>query len=238
MLTVGLPVYNQTGVLHIALESLCRQFGKWELIVSSEDNIWGVVDSYKDRLKQAGCVNIIYDKLKDWIPLPQKWQRIAQLMSGESLGMMLQAADCYSHPDRIKQSEEAMLQGYNWYNESIGYFYYVQKDLLAIYDNSPFTHFTHLNMCIATKYAKDLPFCDKRAGIDGWMLSCIPENERKVCQVDRLHSGVDLHGLNNISKKRGAMIEGFAKAFKPTKLTIEQIGLPVEVVNQIKQLCM
>lgn len=240
MITVGLPVYNQTKVLHIALEGLCRQVvaGEWELIVSSEDNVWPVVDKYREKLKEAGCVNVIYDKLTEWIPLPKKWQRIGKLMSSDSLGMILQAADCYSHPDRIKQSKIAMIRGYAWYNETIGYFYYIDKKKLVKYRNlgAASRTKTHLNMCVAAKYAKALPDSDIKAGVDSWMFRTIPEGSRRIKAVNKSHAGVDLHGMNNISKKRGQMIEQCLKAFVEVEKTIDTIGLPKEVAKQIKAL--
>lgn len=241
MITVGLPVFNQTRIMHIALEGLCRQedTGDWELIISSEDNsVWKVVDVYTERLKNAGCIDVVCDRIKGWIPLPQKWKKIGSMMNESSIGMILQAADCYSHPARINQSKDAMQKEYNWYHESMGYFYYLNKGLLVKYDNSRHKvgTVTHLNMCISGDYAKKLPSCELKSGIDAWMFRTIPAPELKVKQIDKLHSGVDLHGMNNISKKRGRMIEDCRNAFKNPRTSLDKIGLPDDVVTMINRL--
>lgn len=235
IITVALPVYNQTGVLNIALEGLARQreAGGWELIVCSENDVWDVVNNYRDRLLEAGCENIICDKIETWIPLPQKWRRIGLMISPNSVGMMLHAADCYSHPDRIKQSKQAMINGYDWYHESAGYFYSIGDALLVKYDNNQKGK-THLNMCIASNHAKKLPKSDLRKNIDGWMYRTI--QDPKVYQDYSLHSGVDLHGMNNISIYRGKFIKDCACGFKPVDVTIDTIGLPIEIVKIIKEL--
>lgn len=240
MISVGLPIYNQTNVMHIALEGLCRQenAGRWELIISSEDDIWEIVDKYLSRLREVGMVSVVYDKIPKWIPLSKKWQRIGQLMLPGSVGLILHAGDCYSHPQRIRQSRQAMEDGYYWYNESVGYFYHLGKKLLTVYDKSmlPPGEKSHLNMCMSSYYAKRIPDATLKKSIDRWLLRGIPLRRTKTKQVDNVHKGVDLHGMNNISKERGCMIENGTNGFKKVSLCLGQIGLPEDVVLMINEL--
>lgn len=208
MITVGLPVYNQTDILSLALTGLSKQknAGEWELIVCSEDAVNSVVNKFKDKLNRAGCSKVIIKKLNEWIPLPQKWRMIGQMMHLDSIGMILQAADCYPHPDRIRQSKDAMVNGYDWYHEQRGYFYDVNTKKVVLF-NGAFSKKskTYLNMCIASRHVRSLPLSDKKKGIDGWLLQTIPNPN--IYLFKGLPKGVDFHGKNNISTKRGAMIK-------------------------------
>jgi len=241
MITVGLPVFNQKNVLHIALEGLSRQEVdiEWELIVSSENDIWDLVDSYKERLNKAGCINIKYQKLEFWIPLPEKWKRIGLEMDERSLGMMLQAADCYPHPKRIKNSHHYMKNRYNWYQECKGYFYDVKNNFIALYDHCRFfpkNKYSALNMCMGAEYSRNIPDSNRTSGIDGFLFRSIPVEKRKVMESVMSYPGVDLHGLNNISIKRGKLINNLQKPFVKSNARIEKIGLPNDVVEMIKSL--
>ncbi|MFP4365533.1 MAG: hypothetical protein ACLFQA_00430 [Bacteroidales bacterium] len=224
MITVGLPVYNQTKILPVALLGLTNQknAGYWELIVSSEDEVWNIVDEFSGRLRQSGCINIVYDKLSKWTPLPHKWRRVGRLMNETSVGMMLQAADCYAHQDRIAKSRLAMNGGYDWYQERRGYFYDFKAKLLVMYDGKIKTGSrTDLNMCIATKHAKKLPLSDKRKGIDNWMLGTI--DDPKMYISENIYQGVDIQGMNNISIKRPRKMRELAPPFKKTDKNIADI---------------
>ena len=223
-MTVGLPVYNQADILPLALTGLSKQVGagEWELIVSSEDHVWDVIRDYQDRLLRAGCVKIVEDRLRGWIPLPEKWRRIGHMMDKGSLGLILQAADCYPHPDRIRQSKDAMNDGFDWYHERKGYFYDINTGRVVLFDGS-FNRKskTCLNMCVAKRHVEDLPLSDKAKGIDGWLFRMI--KNPKVYLFKGLPRGVDVHGKNNISVKRGGMIKEYKPPFFKTNKRIEDI---------------
>ena len=224
MITVGLPVYNQTAVLPVALLGLSNQelAGEWELIVSSEDDVWDVVSEYEHRLFAAGCVRVTEDRLRGWIPLPQKWRRIGQMMHHNSVGMFLQDADCYSHPHRIRQSREAMENGYDWYHEQKGYFYDIHSGQIVLFDGSTNRKGkTCLNMCIAANHARKLPVSNARRGVNGWMFKTI-ENPR-VYLYKKIPKGIDFHGANTISFKRGGMIKKLRHPFIKTDVKVNKI---------------
>jgi len=232
MLTVGLPVFKQNHILPVALEGLSRQITShaWELIVCSEEEISHIVLDYEERLKKAGCQRIVIDKIEEWIPLSQKWRRIAKLMHNASLGLMLQAADCYSHKKRIEQSAEAMLKGFDWYHEKQGYFYDIPSNKLAVYSKS--NGFTHLNMCMAADHARSLPDVNVKKHVDFWLLSTISEPRKIYNETDNC-GGVDFNGCNTISLRRGSMIQLCLPPFSRTTKKIEDV-IPSQIITFAK----
>ena len=221
MISVALPVFNQLKILPVALESLCNQecICKWELIICTEDSIEHIIEPYIKRLNAAGCINILIDKLKEWIPLPQKWKRIGELMDTNSLGMMLQAADCYGHKHRIAFSYAAMVLGFDWYHERKGYFFDIASFTLAEYNKRE--NHTFLNMCMAAKHAKCIPFCTLSRNIDYYLLSSI--RNPKIFTHEENLGGVDFNGFQNISNKRGEMIANFTYPFFRVKVNVTDI---------------
>ena len=224
MVTVGLPVYNQTEILSLALMGLASQKTEetWELIICTENDVENVVDLFREDLKKSGCVKIVIDKLFEWIPLPQKWRRIGQQMDPKSSGMILQAADCYPHRDRITQSAYAMSLGFDWYHEKKGYFYDINSGKMALFDGDfcP-PNSTYLNMCIADKHVRDLPLSNKRKSIDRWLFKGI-ENP-KVYTFEGPAMGVDIHGKNWISARRGKKINTYQPPFFKSSVGIKSI---------------
>lgn len=225
LITVGLPVYRQRRVLRAALEGLCLQkgSGEWELVISSEHDLKSIIGKYEKRLAKAGCKRVVYDKIDKWIPLPKKWRRIGRLMDENSLGMLLQAADCYPHRYRIRQSKKAMLQGYDWYDELRGYFYDIPSKTMVLFDGSVsrYKRPTNLNMCIAGQYARRLPGSSKKRGVDKWMFKTIPDP--KVFVYKSVPLGVDFVGFNNISVKRSKAIQNLEVPFVRTSTRINDI---------------
>lgn len=224
MITVGLPVYNQTDILKLALLGLSRQknAGKWELIICSEDDVSMVIGKYTKSLKKAGCRKIAFNKLDKWIPLPQKWRKIGRMMHSRSVGMILQAADCYPHKNRIRQSRNAMVNGYDWYQEEKGYFYDFNTEKMVLLSGAfGKKNPTRLNMCIASRHARKFPLSSKLKGIDKWMLGTI--KKPKIYSFKGLPLGVDTHGKNTISHKRGRLIENYIRPFYKTDRKIEEI---------------
>ena len=239
MITVGLPIFNQVDVMHIALEGLCRQVDAcdWELNILTEDDVYGIIEQYAARLKAAGCKDIIVQRLDYWIPLPMKWKCIGSQLGKDSVGMMLHAGDCYSHPYRIFQSWRAMEQGYDWYQEGVGYFYDVGNKHMSLYNHPKYylpAKKSALNMCIAARHVKNLPSSRKTSSIDRLLFESI--KTKNVYQTNQVHDGVDLHGKNNISANRGPLIENNRKPFIATDKAIHEIGLPDSVVEMINSI--
>lgn len=223
MITVGLPVYKQIKILSVALTGLANQEkpGEWELMVCSENNVESIVNGFRKRLLNAGCCNINIDKLDTWIPLPQKWRKMGRMMHSESIGMILQAADCYPHPKRIAQSRDAMSKGYDWYHEQRGYFYDIPSKRMVLFDGGERESKTFLNMCIASRHARNLPLSDKKKSIDGWMFKTI--DSPKVFTYRGMPKGVDFNGANTISLGRGKRMRELRYPFTKTKIGIKEV---------------
>lgn len=140
-LTVGLPMYRCGKIAWLALEGLCRQEGvdfPWELIVSEEPEEAFTeerVRSYEDRLRAVGCVRIVYLRNTEWTPLSTKWCRITGEASPGSEVFVLQAADCYSHPRRLANTE-ALFSGsrVDWVQSPLGFFYNIASGMVSIFD--------------------------------------------------------------------------------------------------------
>ena len=103
--TVGLPALNSSKIIWLALESLKLQNidDNWELIVIEENNeSRDLVKKYFKLFKN--CVKIIYinidSKHFNKFYLVDKWLSILYLSLSNIL--VLQAADCYSSPNRLQ----------------------------------------------------------------------------------------------------------------------------------------
>src|SRR3989304_7399092 len=118
MITVALPVYA-SPIAWLAMESLCRQKVnvKWELIIYEDEqypNESKFYLQYKKRLKAAGGVSIIYTYSEKRIPLSYKWREMALMAHSDSIGIILQAGDNYSHPKKIQLGYDSIKTGYDW----------------------------------------------------------------------------------------------------------------------------
>ena len=139
--TVGLPMFKAERIGFLALESLARQQDidfSWELIVIEETEeafTESRLRKYEDRLNKVGCLRIVYKSLEDWIPLSLKWLQIADEASATSNLLLLQAADCYSQPKRLKQTMD-ILQSENcdWVQSPIGAFFDITTGNISLFD--------------------------------------------------------------------------------------------------------
>lgn len=113
MISIALPTFNNSDIIWIQLESLCRQKVSvdWELIVCeepSEKNSKEVVKKYASKLIKNKCVSIKYLTLDKWIPLARKWNLIDSFRDKNSVGMLLCASDNFSFETRVQDSFEAI----------------------------------------------------------------------------------------------------------------------------------
>lgn len=237
--TVALPTWESSNIIWLQLESLCRQKTQyiWELVVCEEQtpNMMGekMLSTYKERLNKAGCVNITYLALEEWVPLSQKWVTIAHHAKGDSF--VLAASDNYSPFDRLERSHQKMLEGYNWFDVRKGLFYNLYKNDIATYILPPEGN-TGLFMCTKTKYMKKLigpPW--PKSGIDSWIRT--QQNISPKFRYEGNLLGLHTDGANKISHQRKQMYsnqrEEYRKPFSPPEQTIKDI-LPKEVLNILK----
>jgi len=170
MITVGLPVYNSKKIAWLAMESLCNQKVNtfWELIICEEQHpeMLGIefYSSYRKRLKEAGCINVIYLKLPQWVNLIKKWQLIAEKSQEEVF--IMQSADCYSPSNRLQLTHEAIKEGFDWVDFTKGYFYNFTNKRLILYNSH---NRTNLSMGFKTEYLKKLPYSPQKSGVDGYL---------------------------------------------------------------------
>jgi len=203
MLTVGLPNYC-SPIAWLAMESLCRQetTHDWELFIYEDsDKPLGLkfYKQYGERLAEAGCKNVRYWYSKERVPLSEKWLFFGKHAHRDSLGLMLQASDCYSEPKRIQTAVDALALGYNWIQSNEGCFYHIDTGQLMLYRNNGGTG---LNMTIGIKELRAIPREAKWSGVDFWLASNIIEPVVFIDESDNWQDGVDTDGFSRISLTR------------------------------------
>jgi hypothetical protein len=226
------------------LESLCRQESApaWELIICEEphDNMVGqeVFESYVDRLAQANCVRVVYIQPTEWIPLIDKWILIGQHISDTSKVYTLQAIDGYAPSKRLALSYDVIVnKKCDWVDFSNGYFYSFTHDKVVLYSTKAKTN---LHMSFSSKYAKNIPTTHLRRGIDGWLHNHVKSKAKRRIRHKVINTlladGLDTDGFNNISLNRNDkyLIPKFP--FIEANKTIEQLPLPAEVIERIKNM--
>lgn len=212
MVTVGLPTYNNSDIVWLQLESLCNQVeaSNWELIMIEEpsEKYFGEVEllKYKDRLFKAGCVEIKYIDLTEWIPLGQKWLEIGKEMNDKSKAMLLCASDNYSPEWRIKKTEEAFDNGADWYQSKSGYFYNILNHEASkfdmIFENRP-----SLFMSVSKEKLRNVhSLAFPKKGVDTWLFNKV--NPVNLVQEDFAFGGVHTDGFNTISHGRNFTYKG------------------------------
>jgi glycosyltransferase involved in cell wall biosynthesis len=238
IITVGLPVYA-SEIVWLAMESLCRQSTsyKWELIVYEDEfspNGEAFYNQYFERLKSAGCIRLIYKYSKKRIALSVKWKAIAGWADNDCIGIILQAGDCYSEPQRIQTAFDKMLQGYDWIHSKRGIFYNVDVKKTALFDIGACR--TGLNMCMSKSLATQLPDDERWSGVDNWILSSFKKLKRGfkiyLDESDNWRHGVDTDGYNRISLGRKSIIIDPAPPFQKTYITIGQC-IPANVLQML-----
>lgn len=238
MITAALPTYNNSDIIWLQLESLCRQENapEWELIVCEEesDKYLGFdgLAEYTERLKAANCQKITYLKLSCWIPLGQKWIEIRNNMHPDSVGMMLCASDNFSAPDRIAKTYEAMKQGAEWSQWNKGVFYNIlshEAGLFSIEGNNP-----ALFMCISKArldMVKAISF--PRKGVDTWLLR---SSGAKVTNLGHA-KGIHTDGFNTISHKRRCLYSGESSGLFTLADANEVFrAFPLDIQEQLKKM--
>jgi hypothetical protein len=241
-ITVALPTWESKNIIWLQLESLCRQETQytWELIVCEEQtpNMTGedFLFSYKERLNKAGCVNVIYLALEEWIPLSQKWVTIAHYSKGDSF--ILAASDNYSSPDRLEISHQKILEGYNWFDVKEGLFYNVNTRDTGTYKlPTSYVSKTGLFMCTKTEYIKKLRGPWPKSGIDNWIRNQVTIEPR--FQLKGNLKGLHTDGVNKISHDRKQYYSNsknsFILPFYPPEQNLEEI-LPKDLILKLKKI--
>lgn len=162
-LTVGLPIYNGHQVVEVALRSLARQINvdfSWELIIFEDfGGSKKIIDSYRDKL--PGCKRVEYFVSRTKIPLLDKWSLMARGADPNSNVFVLQAADCYSAPERLKAHYELHKNNEDciWSHQEKGVFYNLRDQSIFLYDGAKYKGevLTHLSMALDTRLMRNVP---------------------------------------------------------------------------------
>lgn len=235
ILSVGLPVLANPFAW-FAMEGLCGQTTryKWELIIYEDSNDPNGEDFYKkyfDRL--ANCERIIYIYSEKRVSLSAKWRETLKYMHEDSLGLMLQASDCYSEPQRIKITYELLKSGCDWVHKKKGYFCNIQTKEMLLFNFRGCT--TGLDMAISKEAMKYLPAEDKFIGVDNWLFvnaSKKPDFKIGVSNSDTWYQGLDTDGYNRISLDRVKLYRKPVNPFEFTKTKLHDV-LKYEILEKI-----
>jgi len=240
MITVGLPVWNSKMIAWLPMESLCRQVTreKWELVIFEERHEQACGKkffmSYTDRLYSSGCVNIRYLTAGEQLPLSYKWAELGRQADRLSLMFCICDADNYYDPHMIQDSIDAYRDGYDWLTSREGYFYNILSGKLVKYSlyERPQAK-TGIQMTVRTKLMRNLPRQEKHKLLNAWIYNnCRPRNGKN----ERKHlNTLGTHGYNNISGKRGKMIDNHEFIFFPTEKKLENI-VPTDIAKRLKQM--
>jgi len=242
VLTVALPMYRTKHIGWIALESLARQACidfEWELIVAEEENndlVFGKdrLKEYYGRLRDVNCKRMLYIDLKDWIPLSQKWRVIAHNASDTSRCFLLQAADCYSNPNRLRMTHELFQKEADWVQSKTHVLYDLASNSTKLYDVTSSGHPCGADMACRTDLMKKLPNEDVKKCVDGWIyknVKSINNNQLKVLydESDNWQYSVNINGINNISDRRSIFnSDPSSQYFKTNNIDIKY-RLPLDV---------
>lgn len=245
-LTVALPAWNSKEICWLAMEGLCRQQPAdgfaWELLVCEErhDGQLGraFFDGYTGRLGDCGCARLTYIEAPRWIPLPRKWQTMGRAMHPTSKVFVLQAADCYSFPQRLNVSyRKVALDGVTWYDVSRGWFYSIRSRKVIQYKFVNPTR-THLNMAFSDAAARTIPDSCLRKNIDGFLFShcrsTVPGFNRYVDTAEYI--GLDTNGHNNISVGRESHFTQPQPPLYAATVELGGLGLPADIVDRLKEM--
>lgn len=207
MITVGLPIYRNDKIAWLSLESLCRQIVnvKWELLIieEKEPHCFGrtKVMEFSDRLYKAGCIDIVYESLDEWIPLSQKWARMGAMAKGDIF--CLQGADDYSHAHKLKNSLRLLKKG-DWIQSRKSWYYDINLKKCITYYHP--TAKTTANISMLTKYMCKLPIMRTGRGVDSWLFDWCENAKGSPLKViydnDHFDGGMHSNGGNYLSVSR------------------------------------
>lgn len=184
--------------------------------------------SYWDRLKEAGCKRLLYMFSGERLPLGQKWKEMAKQASGAIF--LLQASDEYCHDRRVDVAGSHMAA---WYDTRYYHSYsFISKKLLFFDKESSKQWLTGNDMAIQTQILRNIPDNDHKQGVDFFLYSNL--NGALKIRDQHIYPGLHTNGANTISTARERFYEKPEIPWQHTDLTVDDLGLPVEVVDRIK----
>lgn len=229
-LTVGIPMYRAGQIAWLPLEGLCAQEDvdfAWELLVVEEpERAFGPnrLAEYRSRLEAVGCVRVCYEPIPEWVPLPQKWAEMGRLASPTSRCFLLQGADDYPQPRRLRAARDAFrADDLDWVSDRRGLFYDIPTGMKGIYEGAAGEPTHGISIAIRSALMRDLPHSEKTYGVDNWLFKTISAATDGALHVVRLEDdawrqGLYTDGQNQITHKRSAMIKGGLRPFTSTNM--------------------
>lgn len=228
-LSVALPIYQMQPIAWLAFEGLANQVdaGDWELIILEEvEGSCGdeLLELYKDRLMAAGCRQVKFVRYHEHVRLLQKWIKAAEVMSVNSLGMLLQAGDVYSQKDRLRITRQCFENGYGWVQENKSVFINLDTGKLALLDVSGGEIFkTGEGMAITADIIRKVKDNGIVKGVDHYLFSYVEAENAKIYSYIPDVLTLSTNGFNHLSKSRGALIEFNKPPFYGTSLKLEDL---------------
>ena len=240
-------MYRTEKIGWLALESLVRQQEidfDWEVIIAEEtgERAMGqkAINTYKDGLEQAGCTNIRYMALSEWIPLADKWQMLINAAHKDSRVMVPHAADYFSAPRRLVETHRAFMEnGADWFLPSRVICYNIPTGKTILLDKALTPRKD--DMC-GRAISADLlrvvaPMLkNKQRNVDGliWSscLSMRPDGlDIYHDQSDNWQYGLDTDGLNTLSGNRDRFYTVIQPPYRPCPFDIKTRIPPAVMVR-------
>lgn len=235
VVTIGTPTWNNGDIFWLSIESLCRLETKypWEYIVFEcpSPNPVGreYIESYRERLRAAGCVRIKYINKGHRVDLSTKWIEIARQATADIL--IMHDSDDYTHPQRIDRTVE--LIGDNpWYDTRYAWHYSIPGKKLIMYDYQMVRKLwkTGFNIAILTDIVRKTKDPHKNSGIHKWLSERV---DRKYIDPT-IYPCLATTGMNSVSMNRIRHFRNPRPPFKKTDKTITDIGIPADVIAKLK----
>lgn len=235
MITIALP-NHASRIAWLAMESLCNQITQheWELIVYEDSDIHlggeQFYRGYTKRLEAAGMTRLVYIYSKERVPLSMKWLDIASVSDKDSLGMILQASDCYSEPQRIDTAVRAFRDGADWIQSPLGCFYHIKTGQMMLFKMNGLTG---LNMAISKRAISQIEPVERWSGVDWWLYDSLPDDAQiYIDESDNWKRGIDTDGHNRISLSRRTMYDNPQPPFYKTNLIIQDL-IPYDTISKL-----
>ena len=243
LLTVALPIYRCKDIIWLVMEALCRQKNidfDWEILsIEEQDGQVGIgtLSAYADRLKAIGCKRFVHWSIDKWMPLSKKWYNIAHVMSQTSLCFLLQGADDFPQPYRLKETCDIFQSGSpDWVRTPLGLFYDIASGAVALLERNGCGR----DMAIRAELIKKLPFRDKARSVDHWIYYSLQAAKKSSLKVfinktSRWTEGFCTAGLNNISRERSELIRKHKGPFLSYSKEQFLKDIPKDIVAKIER---
>ncbi len=248
-LSVAIPMFRAKYIGWLPLEGLIRQQNinfKWELVIAEEvsEEPFGEknIRAYESRLKDIGCVRIVYKGLKKWIPLSDKWVLLANMCDKDSKIFVIHAADNYSAPLRLARHYEIFMNNeVHLHIPTKAIYYDILTRKTILHD---ITAAGRKDDCAAramlTGVVRRLPKVGKKSGVDGWLRKAarnvVGRDTFKIFYDEESNNwkyGLNTHGLNNIMSRRQIfkVVEG---KFKVCSVDINKT-IPEDILEELNR---